>query len=110
MDNIRVEYGKMMKQDRTNTVLENTLSPGNEMGELFDPTQIINELTYRLHQHSKSSLGQDFQPFVKTQRPTILVEGEEYKEEDSGVIHFKILHLNLGIALHKFVMLCTATE
>ncbi|CAI2360395.1 unnamed protein product [Moneuplotes crassus] len=75
--------GENHKNDR-DEFFKNTVNPKNDLCELFDPNQIINELTYRLHHHSKSDIEQEFKPLYKTHRPTIVVEGEEHKEEDSG--------------------------
>mmetsp|Transcript_19471 Transcript_19471/g.17253 ORF Transcript_19471/g.17253 Transcript_19471/m.17253 type:complete len:202 (+) Transcript_19471:115-720(+) len=77
--NILIQSRNNIKTERSTT------------GALYDPNEIINELTQRIHHHSKSSLEQEFQPLVKTHRPTILVEGEEYKEENSLIKS----HINL---------------
>lgn len=61
------------------------LSKANDIGELYNPNQIINEFKHKMHHHSKSGMSQEFKPLVQKHRPKILVEGEETHEEDEDI-------------------------
>ena len=61
------------------------MSKVSDVGELYDPNEIINGFKHKFHTHSKSGFQQEFYPLVQSERPKIFVEGDEYLEEDSGI-------------------------